>query len=581
MAEHILSPRLRILMGVAAGLVITALCGRTFAHPLAGYDTPWRWDHLARMILRHGSIDFYPPMTAEDYRIYPYADGIAPLVAGIYWALYRVTGSENAAVTSVAVVAQIVGCLGLVFSASRRLYGRDGAWLSASLLALTPLWCRGVAIGQETGFTAIAVAGQIAFVVAARERFPTARMLAAGLFAGIGGLAREYGVAFSAVGLTLALASPATRGRIPLFIGVLLAVAAPWYVRNWWICGNPLFGMPSPLGPPANPVHAAIMRHYAEGYALKAAPRERIGEMVREFTTGGLPLLLCGIWAAWRQMPQQWPLAGWGKTACSIAWMRSRQPGCLENRRFSCLEKVPEDFFQGQLVLGAGISCGLWLWSVQYTAGGIPYSMRTLTPFWVCLAVLAGSLAAPLGRSLRAAGPWRSGGMAVVFAAWAGWCLASAAAFPWPANRVATAWRQVSLVPIDRAIPPQLFAALESSPAPALGILTDDPYFAAALIQRNSRFNPIMVWNPAVAPLFDPRMSAADCNRLLGRLRTPLAYPLREFQNWPFLMRHRFFREEERSWQRWIGAGHRGVEIMPHVAPPSAIGRPTQPIDGV
>jgi hypothetical protein len=42
------------------------------------------------------------------------------------------------------------------------------------------------------------------------------------------------------------------------------------------------------------------------------------------------------------------PLAGCGKTACTIAWMRSRQPGCRENRRFSCLEKVPEDFVHGQ-----------------------------------------------------------------------------------------------------------------------------------------------------------------------------------------------------------------------------------------
>jgi len=32
--------------------------------------------------------------------------------------------------------------------------------------------------------------------------------------------------------------------------------------------------------------------------------------------------------------------------------MRSRERSSRENRRFSCLEKVPEDFFQGQIGVG-------------------------------------------------------------------------------------------------------------------------------------------------------------------------------------------------------------------------------------
>jgi len=43
-------------------------------------------------------------------------------------------------------------------------------------------------------------------------------------------------------------------------------------------------------------------------------------------------------------------LAGCGQTACWIAGMRSRERGSRENRRFSCLEKVLEDFFHGLLV---------------------------------------------------------------------------------------------------------------------------------------------------------------------------------------------------------------------------------------
>jgi len=42
-------------------------------------------------------------------------------------------------------------------------------------------------------------------------------------------------------------------------------------------------------------------------------------------------------------------IAGCGSTACSVAWMRSRVRSSRENRRFSHLEKVPEDFFHGQM----------------------------------------------------------------------------------------------------------------------------------------------------------------------------------------------------------------------------------------
>jgi hypothetical protein len=47
------------------------------------------------------------------------------------------------------------------------------------------------------------------------------------------------------------------------------------------------------------------------------------------------------------QMPG--PLAGSGTTACRTSGMTCRVQSTRENRRFSCLEKVSEDFFHGQL----------------------------------------------------------------------------------------------------------------------------------------------------------------------------------------------------------------------------------------
>jgi hypothetical protein len=41
-------------------------------------------------------------------------------------------------------------------------------------------------------------------------------------------------------------------------------------------------------------------------------------------------------------------IAGCGQTACRTSWMTCRAWNARENRRFSCLEKVSEDFFHGQ-----------------------------------------------------------------------------------------------------------------------------------------------------------------------------------------------------------------------------------------
>ena len=69
-------------------------------------------------------------------------------------------------------------------------------------------------------------------------------------------------------------------------------------------------------------------------------------------------------------------LAGRGKTACRIARTRSRVRSTRENRRFSCLEKVLEDFFHGQLVRPAR----------RHVAG---------PPVWLMAIVVAAGMAAP------------------------------------------------------------------------------------------------------------------------------------------------------------------------------------------
>ena len=57
----------RILI-LSSGLVGGLLFVRCAITPLIGYDTRFRWDFLAQRLFALGRFDFYPPLTAADFR---------------------------------------------------------------------------------------------------------------------------------------------------------------------------------------------------------------------------------------------------------------------------------------------------------------------------------------------------------------------------------------------------------------------------------------------------------------------------------------------------------------------------------
>ena len=143
-------------------LVLSGLLLRTSLYPLAGLDTPYRWEGLARLMLAEESLSFYPPVTAEDFTKYPYPDGIPPLVSGVYWWLYAGWGGPCPRSTSLVILLQAGSCLALVYFAARACFGTAGGLLSVLALSTSVLFFVGIAIGQETGYTALSVAGQLA-----------------------------------------------------------------------------------------------------------------------------------------------------------------------------------------------------------------------------------------------------------------------------------------------------------------------------------------------------------------------------------------------------------------------------------
>ena len=186
------------LVGVVAALVVLVLSGmadRTILYPLSGADTSFRWEALARQMLEQQSLAYYPPITAEDFHSYTYPDGFPPLVSTAYWWLYAAHGAPWPASTSIVIVLQAASCLALVFYAARTLFGTMGGLLALAALASASLFNTGIAIGQETGYTALFFAGQLAFAIAVTRQPSMNLAVMAGLFAGLGALAREYGPA--------------------------------------------------------------------------------------------------------------------------------------------------------------------------------------------------------------------------------------------------------------------------------------------------------------------------------------------------------------------------------------------------
>jgi len=517
----------RLVVGFAC-VVAAAVALRLALFPLSGFDTLWRWEYLARLLLDHGRLDFFPPRSAADFRIYHYPDGFPPLIPTLYWFLYAAVGKPVPVLTSIVVGAQLVSCCGLAAMAARELWGREAAAWTVALLLGSPLFLSAVAMGQDTGFTAISIAGQLACGLAARRQATPWLGFAAGLFAALGASAREYGPALAGCGVVVLAADVRTRRLVPVFLAGA-ALAAPWYLRVWWLTGNPLWSNPTPLGLPANPVHAGIFEMYRETRNLWRLDWPELATLGRDLAAGALLVVAAGIGGLAASPRRGWPLA----------------------------------------VTAAGVA-GLWVWSMGVTAGGAHYSLRVLAPCWVALAVLGADMPARwLAAFTRSNAGVRNLGFTAV-AAWALWAIASAAALPFPVTALRHAVFFASTDPIEN-FPEcaEITRAMNASSVSACRILTDDTYLAAMLARTGSRFEPVMVWSPEVAYLFDDELPTAEIDRRLAADGISLTSLFPRVQTWPYLARRRWFREGTLRWRTRLEIDQMAIRQI------SAVGRYT------
>jgi hypothetical protein len=536
-----------ILIGFC-GLIAAVVALRATLEPLSGPDTSFRWDWLARQVLVERSLGFYPPRTAHDFELYFYPDGMPPLVASTYWWLYAAVGRPLPAVTGIAVAAQFASLLGLVWRAARLFHGGRAGLPAAALVAACPLVIFAVGIGQETGFTSLAVAGQAACGLAAARSGSGRTALGCGLFAALGGCARDYGPALSICGLLLLAETGHRRRTLPAFLAGA-AVALPWFLRNWWLTGNPVYPIPTPFGLPSNEPHAALMSTYAAAFSVFAANRDDLVNLAQSLAIDAGAVLALGLAGAF-----------------------------VVGRR-----GLP-------LVATAALTAALWAWSTGFTAGGVYYSLRVLAPAMVALALLAPA-AAEMARCIptrfvptaRFVG-FASAAIVGVFA------IVVAAIFPTDVTLLPYVGG-LSAIPShlvhhrpdpldDQGKVNTLVKALNGSSFPTSGILTDNPYMAVVLTHTGSRFRPVMVWSPEVAFLFergdaragrgvDGLHAAAAVRKKLAEREVFLVMIATDFLHWRVLGRLPFFEDDEPTWRPvFILPGDRpdaGICVMPSV----------------
>lgn len=455
-----------LLLPATLGLGAIAL--RASLEPLSGFDTIFRWDFLAQQMLRDGSLHFYPPVSADDFLHYGWCDGIAPLVSSLYFWSYLGCGKIVAWATAPVVIGQAALLFLVVYQLATRRAGAAAGCAAAAVLATSCVLLWGVAMGQETGLTALSLVAMFLFIERQRED-PAAHWLVwAGVAAGTGALAREYGLAFIALGgLVLAWHRVPRRGWLDFTVAAAL-VALPWFARNWIRTGNPLYSFTLGGLFPANPISVEYFHVVGglRGLGTEASPWSDVATLLVRLAGVPLVLALAGVVALGRK---------------SGPWL-----GAI-----------------------AGVAA-LWLWSVGQTSGGPVYALRVLTPALALGAVFGGI---GLARWLGARSGWLVVAALTLAAVDAGERSLFMPIDPrvlWWSVR-ANAWRDFRTT-ADAWNRQPAWAALADA-ADGRQILVSDPFAHALLAQLGAK--PVPIFSPAVRFLFAADADFAACRARL------------------------------------------------------------------
>ncbi len=325
---------------------------RLGTQPLTGADVHFRWSWLAEQIVRLGSLDFYPPRTAAGYSAYPWPESLPPGIASLHTWSYLCSGNTRALWTSPGVLLQLLSLHELIWRLAFSWGGEPAARRAILLAAATPLLTWASLIGQETALTSLSVCGLLFGLLRWHKTHAAAWLAFAALASVAGAFAREYGPAFPLLGLGVLALMRAPRRALLVFAAVSLPLAALWPLRTWVLTGNPLFSLNLAGLFPVNTLFATWSAHF------------------HTEARGALLTL-----DAWRQIARYLILFAPAALFGALALVLHTRRG-LREARWCAL---------------CAVTClALWIASVPFTAGGLFYSLRVLSPAFALAAAFAG-----------------------------------------------------------------------------------------------------------------------------------------------------------------------------------------------
>lgn len=443
---------------------------RLVTQPLSGPDVSFRWSYLAEQVVQFGSLNFYPPHRGPDFVRYFWAESIPPGLASLYAWAYACGGTRDALWTSPVVALQLLSLHEMIWRLASRWGGELVARRAVLLAAACPLLTWSFLIGQETGLTALAVVGLAWCLHHLQEKGDLRWAALAGIFAILGASAREYGPAFGAVAVTAVVLQGMPRRQALVLALVVLPVAAAWPLHVWARTGNPFYSLDLGGLCPTNPVFVAW------NDAFRSLPEFSLSSLASWQTLGRYLLL--------------WALPALAGLAALVFLLAQR----LRDAQV--------------VAMFVGLVFALWFASMAFTAGGLFYSLRVLSPALALLAVTSSYALGIFVRHPVAVKYLNAALLLVVLEA-----LPKTLVLPENPYRIATrdwphAGRQfTTVVQTDQA---ELLARLKSLPD-RTRILTDNAGLPRLLAPTGTEALPL--WSPEVAWLFDTSIRAEEVAR--------------------------------------------------------------------
>ena len=174
-----------------------------------------------------------------------------------------------------------VGCAVLLvlsaFVLGRRGLGSSAGWITIALMAGVPLFSFWASLAYADMAWALYQTLMLVCLLRWEEDHQRGSLALAGLFAGLAAGCKYLGLSAVALGglwLVWKVRGQAWREAVKsaaAFCGVAIAVAAPWYLKNWFMAGNPVF--PFLFGGPAwDKARLQLLMDYLGSFGIGQSP---------------------------------------------------------------------------------------------------------------------------------------------------------------------------------------------------------------------------------------------------------------------------------------------------------------------